>query len=163
MQEHGVVIQRGTGADAVGITSVHLRSRRQALPYLPVLHSDEETLRWITDVVLETHEVWVVRRNTSILAFMALNDDVLEQLYVDPAHLGQGIGSRLVCLAQERRPKGLQLYTFVRNTRARTFYEHHGFSLVRTGDGSGNEEKEPDALYRWAPEGPDTSSRDPAS
>jgi len=29
------------------------------------------------------------------------------------------------------------------------FYEARGFALVRETDGSGNEEKEPDALYLW--------------
>lgn len=150
---HDPVIERATRADAADIASLHSRSRREALPFLPVLHSDEETHGWIADVVLATQEVWVARLADRIVAFMALGDDTLEQLYVDPDRLGRGIGSRLVRLAQERRPEGLELYTFVRNTRARAFYEHHGFSVMRTGDGSGNEEGEPDILYRWAPEG----------
>ncbi|WDF33288.1 GNAT family N-acetyltransferase [Arthrobacter agilis] len=158
-----MVIERASRTDAAGITSVHLLSRRHVLPYIPVEHSDEETLRWITDAVLETQEVWVTRRDAKILAFLALSEDILEQLYVDPAHLGQGLGSGLVRLAQARRPQGLQLYTFMRNTRARAFCEHHGFSLVRTGDGSDNEENEPDALYRWAPEKPDPSPQSPAN
>ena len=29
------------------------------------------------------------------------------------------------------------------------FYEARGFALVRETDGSGNEEREPDALYLW--------------
>jgi putative acetyltransferase len=43
----------------------------------------------------------------------------------------------------------LHLWTFQRNDRARRFYEGRGFVLVRQTDGSGNEEKEPDALYVW--------------
>lgn len=33
--------------------------------------------------------------------------------------------------------------------QARSFYESYGFRLVRTTEGSGNEEREPDALYEW--------------
>jgi hypothetical protein len=29
------------------------------------------------------------------------------------------------------------------------FYERHGFMAIEFTDGSGNEEKEPDVLYRW--------------
>lgn len=43
----------------------------------------------------------------------------------------------------------LQLWAFQRNLRAIKFYERHGFRLVRETDGSGNEEREPDALYAW--------------
>jgi hypothetical protein len=38
---------------------------------------------------------------------------------------------------------------FSANRRARRFYEARGFALVRETDGAGNEEKGPDALYRW--------------
>ncbi|GEO96704.1 GNAT family N-acetyltransferase [Kocuria turfanensis] len=149
LHEAPVVIERASHADAEEIAAIHLDSRRKALPYLPVVHSEDETRQWIADVVLGTQEVWVARLDTRIVAFLALSEDMLEQLYVDPAHVGRGIGSRLVRLAQARRPDGLELYTFVRNTRARAFYELHGFSVVSTGDGSDNEEGEPDALYRW--------------
>jgi hypothetical protein len=36
-----------------------------------------------------------------------------------------------------------------RNTPARGFYEARGFSLLYTTDGADNEEREPDARYRW--------------
>ena len=150
LHEAPVVIERASHAATEEIAAVHLDSRRKALPYLPVLHSEDETRQWIADVVLETQEVWVARLDSRIVAFLALSEDMLEQLYVHPAHVGRGIGSRLVRLAQARRPDGLRLYTFVRNTRARAFYELHGFSVVSTGDGSDNEEGEPDALYRWS-------------
>jgi hypothetical protein len=41
---------------------------------------------------------------------------------------------------------------FQRNIRARRFYESRGFHLVEETDGAANEEREPDARYRWAPE-----------
>jgi hypothetical protein len=34
---------------------------------------------------------------------------------------------------------------------ARRFYERHGLRAVRFTDGTGNEEKTPDALYEWRP------------
>ena len=41
----------------------------------------------------------------------------------------------------------LRLYTFARNAGARRFYERHGFVAVAFGDGSANEEGEPDVRY----------------
>jgi RimJ/RimL family protein N-acetyltransferase len=38
----------------------------------------------------------------------------------------------------------LRLYTFARNEGARRFYERHGFAPVAFGDGSANQEGEPD-------------------
>lgn len=43
----------------------------------------------------------------------------------------------------------LELRVFQRNKRARRFYERFGFRLVMLEDGSGNAEREPDAVYRW--------------
>ena len=75
----------------------------------------------------------------------------IEQLYVAPDRLGQGIGSRLVDLAKTRSPDGLTLWTFQVNERARRFYERHGFVAVELTDGSGNEERQPDVRYEWKP------------
>jgi hypothetical protein len=43
----------------------------------------------------------------------------------------------------------LQPWVFLRDKPARRFYESHGFTLLEITDGSGNEEHEPDARYRW--------------
>ncbi len=70
---------------------------------------------------------------------------------MSPDRHRQGIGSELFEKATARRPGGFRLWVFQRNKGARRFYEHHGCRLVELGDGSGNEEREPDALYEWAP------------
>src|SRR5882762_6404696 len=59
-----------------------------------------------------------------------------------------GVGRELLQVAQRPFDR-LHLWTFQRNVPARRFYEARGFALVRETDGAGNEEKEPDALYRW--------------
>ena len=56
------------------------------------------------------------------------------------------------------RGSSLSLWTFQRNEPARRFYEQRGFVAVKETDGSGNEEREPDVLYRWEPHIP--SSRE---
>jgi ribosomal protein S18 acetylase RimI-like enzyme len=72
-------------------------------------------------------------------------------LYLAPDWTGRGIGSQLIVLAKERRPAGLDLYTFQVNAGARQFYERHGFVEVSRSDGSGNEEGQPDVRYAGRP------------
>jgi GNAT superfamily N-acetyltransferase len=76
---------------------------------------------------------------------------MVEQLYVAPDWIGRGVGGRLLDLAKERRPDGLDLYCFQVNTFARRFYEARGFVPIAFGDGTRNMEHQPDVLYRWRP------------
>ena len=83
------------------------------------------------------------------LAVLVLDGGWVDQLYVEPNCTGMGLGSRLIELAKSRRPAGLQLWTFVTNTRAQRFYRRHGFVVAETTDGSRNEEKAPDIRFIW--------------
>lgn len=146
-----VTIRRAKAADATAIAEIHIAARRVAMPYLPELHSDAETHAWVAGVMLPQQEVRVVEAAGVVAAFAALHDGWLEHLYVAPTYQGRGFGTRLLEQAKARYPAGLQLYAFQRNTRARTFYERHGFVAVEFGNGSGNEEEEPDVRYVWDP------------
>jgi putative acetyltransferase len=57
-------------------------------------------------------------------------------------------GQALLTAAREGVAE-LSLWTFQSNTLARRFYERQGFTLVELTDGAANEERLPDALYRW--------------
>jgi len=58
---------------------------------------------------------------------MALEDEWVEQLYIDPEHQRRGHGARLLEVAQATRP-ALALWTFESNLGAQGFYEAHGFT-----------------------------------
>jgi GNAT superfamily N-acetyltransferase len=73
----------------------------------------------------------------------------IDHLYVHPAWVGQGIGTRLLALAQQQLPGPIGLHTFQENHRARRFYESRGLRAIAFGDGSGNEEQRPDILSEW--------------
>lgn len=83
-----------------------------------------------------------------MVGLIAFREGWIDQLYVLPEHQGRGTGNALLQVAQ-RDFNSLQLWTFQRNAPARRFYEARGFVLVQETDGARNEEKEPDALYRW--------------
>lgn len=150
-------LRRAAVEDAPAVTRVFLASRAAAMPYLPRVHSDEDTLAWITHVVLPDSTVWVAESGgdgtgaVELLGFASLDGAELDHLYLRPDALRRGIGTRLLEQVKEASPEQLTLYTFQRNTGARAFYERHGFTAVAFDDGSRNEEKEPDVLYRWAP------------
>jgi len=135
-------------SDMEAVARLHRHVRGTSLPYLPDLHTPEEDLVFFREHVFPTSTIWLAEMNGEVIGFAAASGDRLDHLYVDPSWHGQGIGSALLHLLKRGRSR-LDLWTFQDNAQARRFYELRGFSLVETTDGSGNEERLPDALYRW--------------
>jgi GNAT superfamily N-acetyltransferase len=146
-----VLLRPAGPTDAPEVAEVFLASQSEAMPYLPDLHTDDETRGWIRDVVLAEYEVVVAEADGRLAGFAALDVDMLGHLYVHPDLQGKGIGDALLARAKGLRPNGFRLWVFQRNTNARRFYERRGLQLVELTDGEGNEEREPDALYEWLP------------
>ena len=144
-----VTLRPATPDDASAIAALFLASRRDALPYLPEIHTDAETYAWIEQVVLKEDQVWVAESEGRIVGFAAVAGEHLDHLYILPGYGRRGIGDRLLAKAKELSPGRLDLYAFQRNAPARAFYEARGFVAVEFGDGSGNEEGEPDVRYEW--------------
>jgi putative acetyltransferase len=83
-----------------------------------------------------------------VAGYCAFRDGWVEHLYVEPAAQGRGLG--LAQLNQTMMGQShLKLWVFQQNTPAIGFYSRRGFHLVEVRDGSGNAEREPDALYEW--------------
>ncbi len=122
------------------------------MPYLPDSHTDQQTVDYFRHVVLPKQDVWVTEEQDKVVGFIAFNPDTVEHLYIGPAHQSKGIGSALLEKAKSSSVGSLSLWVFQENRAAREFYESRGFSLSETTDGRGNEEREPDALYRWSRE-----------
>ena len=145
-----VTLRRADSADAGAVAEVWLRARRAAVPVVPApVHPDDEVRQYFQTVVVPTKETWLAEVDGTAVAVLVLDGDEVDQLYVDPDWQRRGVGSRLVGLAQARRPDGLALWTFQTNLPARRFYERHGFVAVDWTDGSANEERAPDVRYVW--------------
>ena len=144
-------IRKAKHAESTIIANLFLASRRSALPTVPLVHSDDEVRVWYESHILPQDATWIAEDADKIVGFMSVNKNEIDQLYLAPGHLGEGIGSMFVELAKHLYPDYLQLYTFQVNTRARVFYEKHGFTNIRMTDGEYNEEKEPDIRYEWRP------------
>src|SRR5713101_4149229 len=74
-------IRRARSDDAEAIADVHLDSRREAMPWLPVLHSREETVTYFTDVLLR-EDVLVAQADRIVVGFIALLCDHIDHLYI---------------------------------------------------------------------------------
>lgn len=149
-------LRRATPADAEALADVFLRSFHATYTF-PLAHTDDEVRGWVRDRLVPQMETWAAvdddggERTGTVLGFATVAPGWLEQLYVDPRRLGEGIGRLLVDRAKDVQPDGLLLWTFQVNDRARRFYERNGFTVVRFGDASNNEERQPDVQYRWEP------------
>lgn len=135
--------------DAVAIAQAHIEARRVAMPWLPIIHTFEETVSFFRDFVIPNQIVLVAEAEEGVVGFIAIEGAYVEHLYVAPSHQGIGIGDALLNRAKELRPNGLMLWTFEGNHRARAFYEKRGFAAVEFTDGSRNEERTPDVRYHW--------------
>ena len=144
----GLSIRQLELADMDAAAGVHRAAFDHALPWLTGLHTPDEDRWFYRERMFKTCTLWGAFDRDVITGMIAFRDDWIEQLYVLPEAQRRGVGTELLDVAK-RASKRLQLWTFQRNARARRFYEARGFMLTEETDGSGNEEKEPDARYLW--------------
>jgi GNAT superfamily N-acetyltransferase len=149
------VLRRALPEDAGALAAILRAAMRGAMPWLADLHTPEDDRLFLRGIVLPNEEVWVVEVDGRPVGFASLGSregmDFLQHIYVTPEHQSQGLGGALFAHAKQRRPDGFSLWVFQKNEGARRFYERHGCRLVELTDGSGNAEREPDALYEWVP------------
>jgi pimeloyl-ACP methyl ester carboxylesterase/ribosomal protein S18 acetylase RimI-like enzyme len=143
-------IRRATAADAAAVADVYLASFHATYDF-ELAHTDDEVRDWIRDVIVPSGATWVAADGERVVGMMVVTPGELDQLYVAPDRLGRGIGLALLDQAKTVSPDGLRLFTFQANERARRFYERHGFVEEWRGDGSDNEEGQPDVRYGWWP------------
>ena len=146
-----ITVRRGTEGDARAAADLWLRARKAALGAIPPpAHTDEEVRAWFASRVVRDTDLWLAEDDAGApVGVLVLDGECVDQLYVEPALTGRGIGGRLLALAKRERPGGLRLWTFASNAGAQRFYERHGFVEARRTDGRDNEERAPDILYVW--------------
>ena len=160
MIDAGSSLRDAGAGDAEALATLLLRSRAAAMPWLVSPHDEASTRWWVRHVLVAEEHVRIAHEQGRLLGFAAVSGDWLTQLYVDPDHQHHGVGRALLDDAKGRRPDGLRLHVFTRNTSARRFYETAGFTLVGHSDGHDNEEREPDCTYAWTP-APASKTADP--
>lgn len=132
--------------DDAGAIARILRASMSSHDWMPTLHTPDEDLAFIRDMVLPSHRVTVAMVDELVVGFIAVKGEWIDHLYVDPNHFGHGIGKALLAEATTGMDE-VKLHTFQQNVGARRFYEREGFVAEAFGDGSGNEEGMPDVLF----------------
>ena len=142
-----IVMRDATKSDLDIVAGIFSRARR-TLTFVPELHSEAEDRDFVRDVMFKTCHVRLAFYDKRACGFVAIKDNWIHQMHVDPGHVGKGVGSALIrdakCLTER-----IELWCFRDNKRARQLYERHGFKPVEETDGAGNEEKMPDVRYVW--------------
>ena len=107
-----------------------------------------EDQNYFQNRILKDNKVWIVEFENHPVAFMAMKNEFIDQLYVHPDFWRKGIGISLLQYARERSPEHVWLYTLQVNVNARAFYEKNGFVAEKFGI-SPAPENEPDVEYHW--------------
>ena len=84
----------------------------------------------------------------AVVGMLATYPDKLDQLFLDPAWKGRGVGKALFAEARRLMPGGFTLWANTANDRAREFYEAQGMALT----GIGPRPDKPEQIvahYRW--------------
>lgn len=76
--------------------------------------------------------VYVYEDNQEIWAFIGLNDEYVEGVFVSDEMQSLGIGKLLLNYAKDKRSK-LLLNVYQKNTRAISFYQREGFEVQHEG------------------------------
>lgn len=143
------MIRPALPGDAEPIADLTLDIRRDSVP---LIHPRHEVIQWLQSQRIARGSSWVWEewgKRGEILGWLDVIDEDLDQLYIRRGHTGRGLGKALLDFAKARSPGRLRAFTFQVNRGARRFYVREGFVEMRLGDGSGNEEGQPDVELEW--------------
>lgn len=136
--------------DFDAVTILWRISREKSLPSFQNAkgHFFYEDQDYFRDHILKENKVCVAENGQRPVAFMAMKDEFVDQLYVHPDYQNHGIGKTLLNYARKLSPEHVWLYTLQINLNARAFYEKNGFIAEKYGI-SPPPESEPDIEYHW--------------
>lgn len=133
-------------ADAAEVARFYHDIRRDTVP---VIHSVEDIENWLVEARIPRGSSYVLEQEGQLLGWVDVVPGELDQLYLRRGSTGQGLGKLLLDFAKRQSPGGLELFTFQVNSGARRFYAREGFVEIEWGDGSQNEEGQPDVKMSW--------------
>ena len=150
MNEEQFVIREYSAYDFDVVTILWRVARERSLPEFQrekgyFFFEDQGYFR---DHILKQNKVWVAEIDKRAVAFMAMEGEFIDQLYIHPDLQRRGIGKALLDFARAQSPDHLWLYTLQVNVNARAFYEKNEFVAERFGI-SPAPESAPDVEYHW--------------
>ena len=142
-----IAIRAATLFDAQNIAGLLHDSFDWAYPDFKPIYTTQDYLEFVRSVLLKHWMVELATEDRHLLGVIAYSTTEVSQLYVDPSHLRQGIGTQLLRRAQTAAD-ALTLWTFAVNEDALEFYGSHGFQEIARTDGD-NDRGEPDVQLEW--------------
>ena len=103
------------------------------------------------DVAKGDWALTVAEAQEEVVGMLATYPGKVDQLFLDPAWRGRGVGKALFAEAKRLMPDGFTLWSNTANDRARAFYEAQGMRLTALGP----RPDKPDQIvahYRWSPD-----------
>jgi uncharacterized glyoxalase superfamily protein PhnB/GNAT superfamily N-acetyltransferase len=134
------MIRRALPSEVDGLVALWERSVRATHGFLTAADIDELRPQVGDALADEALELWVLTGDDDrALGFMALADDDIAALFLEPGARGRGGGRRLVEHAQQLRRRDLTVDVNEQNPQAVGFYEAVGFRVVGRSplDGAG--------------------------
>uniref|UniRef100_A0A8I0CVW1 GNAT family N-acetyltransferase n=1 Tax=Pseudomonas tritici TaxID=2745518 RepID=A0A8I0CVW1_9PSED len=135
--DNSIIVRPWQESDRPFLRTLFLHSRRVAWPWL---NSDEWQLDDF-DAATRDEQIWVAIHRGHRVGFASVwtNDNFLHNLFVDPQLLRSGVGSVLLTHVQKSFTSTGALKCLVKNERAVTFYQRHGWHIEATGDSPNGE------------------------
>ena len=119
------MIRKYKSGDADALVSIWQSATSIAHPFLTDDFIAQETKN-LSELHLPNAETWVMERNETPVGFIALIDNEIGGLFLDPTFHGRGLGRAMVDHAVDLKgPLGVEV--FEKNEIGRRFYERYGF------------------------------------
>lgn len=138
-------------ADLAAVVALWYRAWHAAVPGISHPQPYDLWTARFRDEIARRETVWVADSVEHVVGFIALDAarGVLDQIFVETAVQGAGVGAMLLTKAKELSPAGLHLQTLAQNAPARRFYERHGFlpGAISVNPVNGL----PSISYNWKP------------
>ena len=116
-------------SDIEAIARVHQRACVIAYRFMAWDYTEQAVRDWYTEK-FATWDWGLVAEDRTVVGFVATWVSHLDQLFVDPEHQGEGLGTALLSTALARMPLPVTLNVFEDNAPARRLYERHGFREI---------------------------------
>lgn len=99
----------------------------------PVMPTVDELRRRVDQEIATGWKVTVAEQDNAIVGFAAIKieEAILDQIFVLPGQIGNGLGRALFDFCLEQMPDGFTLHTASSNEKARRFYEKVGMEVLR--------------------------------
>ncbi len=135
-------------ADFETLANVFRNVYAQTYPHFDIrFHKLERFQSILSERTLLNSKIWTAKIFGEIIGFVALEKNVIDQLYIIEKFQNSGLGGFWLDQAKTIYPDFLELYTIECNRKAIAFYKNNGFRTIKKGIAP--DEKLPDVKMRW--------------